>query len=134
MAAKGLELLHELIPAGRVVGLLVNPHDPAVVEPQEREVLRTARTLGLEVHVLNAAAEREFDGVFAKLDELRVSALMISGDAFFTSHSKQLGTLVARHAIPAVYARRGFAMAGGLLTYGSDIIISPGRDLYWASS
>ena len=56
MAAKGLELLHELIPAGRVVGLLVNPHDPAVVEPQEREVLRTARTLGLEVHVLNAAA------------------------------------------------------------------------------
>jgi putative ABC transport system substrate-binding protein len=121
MAAKGLELLHELIPAGRVVGLLVNPNDPAAAEPQEREVLRAARTLGLEVHVLNAGAEREFDGVFAKLDELRVSAPMISADAFFTSHTEQLATLAVRHAIPAVYARRGFATAGGLVTYGSDI-------------
>jgi putative ABC transport system substrate-binding protein len=121
MAGKGLQLLHELVPAGRVMGLLVNPNDPAAAEPQEREVVRAARTLGLEVHVLNAGAERDFDGVFAKLDELRVSALMISADAFFTSHSEQLGTLVARHAIPAVYARREFARAGGLLTYGSDI-------------
>ena len=121
MAAKGLELLHELVPAGRVVGLLVNPNDPAAAEPQEREVLRAARTLGLEVHVLNAGAEREFDGVFAKLDELRVSAPMISADAFFTSHTEQLATLAVRHAIPAVYARRGFATAGGLVTYGSDI-------------
>src|SRR5215471_8898296 len=72
MAAKGLELLHELIPAGRVVGLLVNPDNPAFAEPQEREVLRAASTLGLEVHVLNASAESEFDGVFAKLDKLRV--------------------------------------------------------------
>jgi putative ABC transport system substrate-binding protein len=121
MAAKGLELLHELIPAGRVVGLLVNPNDPAAAEPQERGVLREARTLGLEVHVLNAGAEREFDGVFAKLDELRASELMISADALFTSHSEKLATLAVRHAIPAVYARREFATAGGLLTYGSDI-------------
>ena len=121
MGAKGLELLHEVIPAGRVVALLVNPNNPAVAEPQEREVLRSARTLGVEVQVLNAGDEREFDGVFAKLGELRASALMISADPFFTSHSEQLGTLVARHAIPAVYARREFAIAGGLLSYGSDI-------------
>jgi putative ABC transport system substrate-binding protein len=121
MAAKGLELLHELIPTGRVVALLVNPNDPAAADPQEREVLRAARILGLEVHVLNAGAEREFDDVFAKLEELRASALMISADAFFTSHSEQLATLAVRHAIPAVYARREFAAAGGLLTYGSDI-------------
>ena len=121
MGAKGLELLHEVIPAGRVVALLVNPNNPAVAELQEREVLRSARTLGVEVQVLNAGDEREFDGVFAKLGELRASALMISADPFFTSHSEQLGTLVARHAIPAVYARREFAIAGGLLSYGSDI-------------
>jgi putative ABC transport system substrate-binding protein len=121
MAAKGLELLRELIPAGRVVGLLVNPSDPAAAEPQEREVLRVARTLGLEIHVLNAGAESEFDGVFAKLDELRASALMISADAFFTSHSEQLAVLAVRHAIPTLYARREFARAGGLLAYGSDI-------------
>jgi putative ABC transport system substrate-binding protein len=115
MAGKGLELLHQIIPAGRVVCLLVNPNDPAAAEPQQTEVLRAARTLGLEVHILNAGAEREFDGVFAKLDELRASALMISAD------SEQLAALAVRHAIPAVYARREFAMAGGLLTYGSDI-------------
>jgi putative ABC transport system substrate-binding protein len=57
LAAKGVELLHELIPAGRVVGLLVNPNEPASAEPQEKEVLRAARTLGVEIHVLNAGAE-----------------------------------------------------------------------------
>jgi ABC-type uncharacterized transport system substrate-binding protein len=84
-------------------------------------VLRAARTLGVEVHVLNAGAESEFEGVFAKTNELRVSALMISAAAFFTSHVEQLGRLAMRHAMPAVYARRGFATAGGLLAYGSDI-------------
>jgi putative ABC transport system substrate-binding protein len=126
IAGKGLELLHELIPAARVVGLLVDPNDPAAAEPQEREVLRAAQTLGLEVRVLNAGAEREFDGVFAKLKELQVSALLISAGVFFTSHTEQLGTLAARHAIPAIYARRGFATAGGLLSYGSDITESYG--------
>src|SRR5262249_28368221 len=105
----------------RVVGLLVNPTDPAIAEPQEREVLSAARTLGLEVHVLNAGAEHDFDVVFAKLVELRAAALMISADPFFTSHSEQLAALAVRHAIPAVDARREFALAGVLATYGSDI-------------
>jgi len=84
-------------------------------------VLQAARTLRLEVHVLNAGAEREFDGVFAKLDDLRASALIIGADVFFSSHSEKLATLAVRHAIPAVYTRREFATAGGLLAYGSDI-------------
>jgi putative ABC transport system substrate-binding protein len=121
ISAKGLELLHELIPAARVVGLLINPNNPALAEAYEREVLQAARTLGLEVHVLNAGAEREFDGVFAKLDDLRASALIIGADVFFSSHSEKLATLAVRHAIPAVYTRREFATAGGLLAYGSDI-------------
>jgi putative tryptophan/tyrosine transport system substrate-binding protein len=62
IAAKGLELLHELIPAARVIGLLVNPTDPANAEPQEREVLSEAHALGLEIHVLRAGSERDFDG------------------------------------------------------------------------
>jgi putative ABC transport system substrate-binding protein len=121
IAAKGLELLHELIPAARVVGLLINPTDPALAEPQEREVLSAARTLGLEVHVLNADTERDFDVVFAKLVELRAAGLMISADAFFTSHSEQLAALAVRHAVPTVYARREYAVAGGLLSYGADL-------------
>jgi putative ABC transport system substrate-binding protein len=121
MAAKGLELLHELIPAGRVVGLLVNPNNPTAAEAQEREFLATVHTLGLEARVLNASTERDLDAVFAKLVELRVAGLVIGADAFFTSHSERLAALANGHAIPAIYSRRGFATAGGLLTYGSDI-------------
>jgi putative tryptophan/tyrosine transport system substrate-binding protein len=124
IAAKGLELLHELIPSARVIGLLVNPTDPAATEPLEREVLSVARTLGLEVHVLNASTERDLDSIFAKLVEKRASALLIGAGAFFASHSKQLAELAVRHAIPTIYTRREFARAGGLLSYGSDILDS----------
>ena len=121
IAAKGLELLHELIPAARVIGLLVNPTDPAIAEPQEREVLSAAHMQGLEVHVLNAGAERDFEGVFAKLVDLRAAGLVISADNLFSSYSEQLAALTVRHSVPAIYARREFAAAGGLLSYGSDI-------------
>ena len=122
IAAKGLELLHELLPAARVIALLVNPTNPTVAEPQEREVLAAARALGLEVRVLQAAnSERDFDGVFAKLIELHAAGLVISADALFTSQSQQLAALAVRHAVPAVHARREFAMVGGLLSYGSEI-------------
>ena len=121
IAAKGLELLHGLIPAARVVGLLVNPINSVIAESQERKVLSAASSLGLDVHVLSAGSERDFDAVFAKLGELRAAALMISADPLFTSHSEQLAALAVRHAIPTIYARREFAAAGGLLSYGSDI-------------
>jgi putative ABC transport system substrate-binding protein len=125
IAAKGLQLLHELIPAARIIGLLVNSANPILAEPQEREVLSAARTLGLEIHVVKAGSENDFGGAFAKLAELHATGLVISADAFFTSHSQQLAALAVGHAIPTVYARREFAVAGGLLSYGSDI-----RDSY----
>ena len=84
-------------------------------------MLSAASSLGLDVHVLSAGSERDFDTVFAKLGELRAAALMISADPLFTSHSEQLAALAVRHAIPTIYARREFAAAGGLLSYGSDI-------------
>jgi putative tryptophan/tyrosine transport system substrate-binding protein len=121
IAAKGLELLHELIPAVRVIGLLVNPTNLASAEPQEREVSSTAHALGLEIHVLKAGSERDVDAVFAKLLELNAAGLVISSDAFFTSQSQRLAALAVRYAIPAVYARREFPVAGGLASYGSDI-------------
>ncbi|SHN81075.1 ABC transporter substrate-binding protein [Bradyrhizobium erythrophlei] len=121
VTAKGLELLHELIPSARVIGLLINPNEPAAAEPQEREVLSAARTFALEVHVLNAGTERELDSIFAKLVALQASALVISAGAFFSSHSKQLAELAVRHAIPTIHTAREFATAGGLLSYGSDI-------------
>ena len=122
LAEKGLELLHELIPQARVMGLMVNPTNPTGAEPQEKEVLSYARTLGLEMHVLNASSEGDFEGVFAKLVDLRAAGLVISADAFFSSQSQRLAGLAARHAIPTLYSRREFPMAGGLVSYGSDVV------------
>lgn len=118
---KLLELLHELLPTTHVVGLLVNPTDPALAETNTRSVLAAAHTLGLEIHVLNASSERDFEGVFAKLIELQAGGLVIGAEALFTSHSEQLAVLAARHGMPTVYKGREFAAAGGLMSYGSDI-------------
>ena len=77
-------------------------------------------SLGLELHVLNASTERDFDGVFAKLIELRAGGLVIAGDPFFTSRTEQLAALALHHGVPTIYQNRDFAVAGGLLSYGAD--------------
>ena len=84
-------------------------------------MMAAAQSLGLELHVLNASTEHDFDAVFTKLIELRAGALVIGTFAFFTSHSQQLGALAARHSVPAIYKGREFAAAGGLMSYGSDV-------------
>jgi putative tryptophan/tyrosine transport system substrate-binding protein len=121
VAPKRLELLHELLPKANILALLVNPTNSAIAEPQAREVLSAAKALGVEVDVLNASTEHDFDAVFAKLLELRAGGLVIGGDAFFTSHAKQLAALTVQHAVPAIYQWREFAAAGGLMSYGSNI-------------
>ena len=118
---KRLQLLHELVPSASVMALLVNPANPIVSETNMKEVQAAARTLGLELHVLNASTDRDFDGVFAKLIELRVGGLVIGADPFFTSRSEQLAALAVHHAVPAVYSNREFAVAGGLMGYGGSL-------------
>jgi len=118
---KRLELLHELVPTATVMALLVNPADPAHAENTTKQVEAAALTLGLELHVLSASTERDFDAVFANLTQLRASGLVIGGDALFTSRSEQLAALSVRHAVPTIYEHREFAVAGGLLSYGADI-------------
>jgi len=121
VAPKLLEMLHELIPAAHIMALLVNPTDPALAEANARDSRSAAHTLGLELHVLNASSERDFDAVFTTLIQLRAGGLVISGEALFTSHSQQLAALTVRHALPTVYKGREFAAAGGLMSYGTDI-------------
>ncbi len=121
VAPKLLELLHELLPTARVIALLVNPADPALAEINTSKMLAAAHTLGLELHVLNASSERDSDGVFAKLIELRAGGLVVGADALFTGHSEQLAALAAHYGVPAVYKGREFTAAGGLISYGSDI-------------
>jgi len=122
LAPKRLQLLHELVPGASVIALLINPTDPALAEPQSSEVLSAAQTLGLQLHVLGASTEADFDAVFAKLVQLRAGGLVISGDPFFASKSERLAALAARHAMPAIGEYREFVAAGGLVSYGGSII------------
>lgn len=121
VAPKRLELLHELLPTARVMALLVNPAETTIAKTTTSAVTAAARAMGLEIHVLNASSERDFDEVFAKLMQLKASGLIISGGPFFVSHGEQLAALTLRHAMPAVFQYREFAGAGGLMSYGSDI-------------
>jgi len=121
VAPKELELLHELVPGARVMALLINPTNPAQAETQSSQALSAAHTLGLELHVLNASTECDFDAVFAKLVQLRAGGLVIAGDPFFTGRLEQLAALAVRHAVPTIFQRREFALVGGLMSYGSDI-------------
>ena len=117
---KRLQLLHEVVPTAKVMALLVNPANPTVAETQSREVRAAAHTLGLDLHVLNASTERDFDAVFANLVQLRAGGLVIAAEPLFSSRSKQLGELTVSHAVPAIAGGRDFAAAGGLLSYGAD--------------
>jgi putative ABC transport system substrate-binding protein len=118
---KRLELLHELIPTATVMALLVNPADPIIAEANSSVVLSAARRLGLELHVLNASSERDFDAVFANLRRLRAGGLVIGGGALFNARIEQLAALTARHAVPAIFETREFVTVGGLISYGSSI-------------
>jgi putative tryptophan/tyrosine transport system substrate-binding protein len=121
VAPKRLELLHELVPTARVIGLLVNQASPALAQAQLRAIQSAADTLGLELQVLNASSEHDFDAAFANLIRLRAGGLVISADSVFTRGVEQLATLTVRHAVPAISQYREFAAAGGLMSYGPDI-------------
>ena len=124
VSPKRLELLHEMLPAVKVMALLVNSADRNLAQAQVREVLSAARNLGLELHVLNAANERDFDAVFADIKRLRVGGLVIGAGTVFTAGVKKLAALTLRHAVPAIYLYRDFPAAGGLMSYASDVLDS----------
>jgi putative ABC transport system substrate-binding protein len=120
LAAKQLEVLHELLRTSAAVAMLVNPNNP-LTEPETKGMRDAARSLGLQLHILNASTEGEIDAAFGKLIELRAGALVVSGDPFFNSRGDQIVALAARHALPAIYEWREFATAGGLMSYGTDL-------------
>ena len=117
---KRLQLLHELVPTASVIGLLVNPTNPRLAEGTIKNLQAAAHNLGLEMRVLHASAEADFDKVFATFLQLKVGFLVIGADPLFSSRQEQLAALTIRHAMPAIYEFRQFAAAGGLLSYGSS--------------
>ena len=112
-------MLHEFIPTAKTLGLLVNPTNPNSIV-LVRDLQAAARTLGLELHVLQASAERDLDNVFITLAQLRAGGLVIGPGAVFTSRSAQLAALAVRHAMPSIHNYREFAAAGGLMSYGGS--------------
>ena len=120
LGPKRLQLLRELIPTAKIIALLVNPTSPFITENISKDLELAARTLGLQLHILNASTERDFDTVFATFAQLRADALVIAPDAMFISRSEQLGALTLQHAVPAITQFREFAAAGGLMTYGGS--------------
>jgi putative tryptophan/tyrosine transport system substrate-binding protein len=123
LTPKRLEILHETIPAGAVVAVLLNPTSPTA-DSQLTNLQVAARALGLQLHVLHASTQRDFDPVFATLLQLRASGLVVASDTFFGTHSEQLAALTARHAVPAIHQSRDFTLAGGLMSYGGSFVES----------
>jgi putative tryptophan/tyrosine transport system substrate-binding protein len=120
LGPKRLELLHEVVPAATTLAPLVNPTNPNAETPS-RDLHAAASTLGLQLQVLHASAEREIDTVFVTLLQLQAGGLMIGPDAFFNSQNERLAALALRHAMPTIYQLREFAAAGGLMSYGTDL-------------
>ena len=117
---KRLELLSELVPQARVIALLVNPTNKAH-QGLVRDVQEAARAKGLQLHILRAGTEGEIDAAFAAVVQLQAGALVIGGDPFFYSRHDQLVALASRHAVPAIYNRPEYTVAGGLISYGQSL-------------
>jgi len=118
LTAKRLELVRELVPAGAVIAVLLNPTSSSI-ESYTRDVQAAARTLGQQIDILYAAGSKDdFETAFATVVQRREAALVVGADPLFNDRRVQLIVLAARHAIPTIYESREYARAGGLLSYG----------------
>jgi putative tryptophan/tyrosine transport system substrate-binding protein len=120
LAAKEVELLHELVPKAAVIGFLVNPKDPNA-ESDTKDAQAAANDLGLKLVVGKASTESEIDSAFTTFAHQQVAALFVDTEPFFTDQHGKIVALAAQHSLPAVYQVREFAAAGGLVTYGTSI-------------
>ena len=118
MDSKRLGLLHEVVPSAKTLAVLVNPTDPNT-ELQLRDVREAAPRVGVELVILNASAEGEFEGVFATMAERKAGGLLVGSDPFFNSRRARLIKLAAQYRLPAIYEWRDFAVEGGLMSYGT---------------
>ena len=124
LGAKRLGLLRELVPKAEVIALLVNQNS-SQGQGQVKDVQEAARNLGQRVIVFNGGTDEQIDAAFASLAQNRVGSLLVGADPFFDPRRDRLIALAARHAVPAIYQFRDYALAGGLMSYGASI-----TDLY----
>ena len=119
--AKRLGLLHDLVPKGVRITVLVNPANTSATESTLRGIREAARVLGLQIAVLKASTSPDIEAAFSTLVPDRADALFVAPDSFFSGRPVQFATLAAHHRIPAAYTQRDFVEAGGLMSYGTDI-------------
>jgi putative ABC transport system substrate-binding protein len=122
VAAKRLQLLHQLIPTATSIAYLHNPTNPIFAEAETREVEIAARGLGLRLLHVNASRPSEIETAFLNLGQQGADAIFVSGDGFLHTHSDQIAALAARYAVPVTYARRQSAAVGGLMSYGTNFL------------
>jgi putative ABC transport system substrate-binding protein len=120
LGAKRLALLHELLPGAARFAALINPDNPFIAEPFVAELRTAASDIGRQIDVVSARTNSDIDTAVATLVKLRADAFLICPEALFVTRRVQLITLAARHGLPALYHRREFADAGGLMSYGSN--------------
>jgi putative ABC transport system substrate-binding protein len=120
LAEKRLELLRDLVPTGKLFGVLLNPNN-ANTDNDSRLLPEAGRRLGLDIAVVLAKSADEIEQAFAAFAARKVSAVLVNGDPYFVNRRDQLATLAARYSLPAVYALREHAVAGGLISYGADL-------------
>ena len=121
LAAKRLGLLHELLPQAVRVAVLVNPSNP-IADVVSADVRAAASALGLQIEILTASTNHDIDTAFASLTQNRTEAVMISPDALFFTRLVQLITLATRRGVPTIFPWREAAQAGGLMSYGTDLV------------
>ncbi|MGB9398400.1 MAG: ABC transporter substrate binding protein [Pseudolabrys sp.] len=116
---KRLELLRQMLLAAKNIAVLTNPTSKTLATTFLQTLRPAASALGVQLHVLEASTEGDIDKTFANLVELKVDALVVQPDVFFTSRDEQFGTLAQRYAVPAISMYRPFVAAGGLVSYGA---------------
>ena len=120
LEGKRLGLLRELVPKAAVIAVLLNPSGPTV-GVQSKDLREAAGAVGQQIRILHASSERELDTAFATVDELRAAALLVGASPVFNAHRDRIVALAARRAIPVIYEQREFAVAGGLMSYGTSL-------------
>jgi putative ABC transport system substrate-binding protein len=118
---KRFELLGSLVPAAKIIGVLLNPQEPSG-EALRTEAENAARSLGQTIHILEASTDREIEAAFDAVKRLNIDALVVGTDPFFSMRREQIGDLAKRYALPAIYDSRLQVAAGGLVSYGASYI------------
>ena len=118
--AKRLGLLLELVPNANSIAVIVNPNSPEI-DRQLNDLQAAAQVIRRELQIFRVSAETEFETVFAALAQKSVAAVLVAADPFFNSHRARIVALAERYKIPAIYEARGYALAGGLMSYGPNL-------------